>query len=90
MLIKRKRKRTKKSLVASLTRRSARVRTKASRVNRVKKIAKIVKIVRRLRTVTSALVEVHLNFLDKSSTLGTLVKTKFKTLTAVEILKELL
>ena len=72
--------------MAGLTRRSARVRTKASRVHRVQEK---VKIARRQRTATPALVEVHSNFLAKSSTLDTQVKTKFKTTTVDAILRML-
>ena len=69
--------------MASLTRRSAKVRTKASRVQ------EIVKTARKQKIVTSALVEVHSKFQAKSSTLDTQVKTKFNTTTVGVILKGL-
>ena len=72
--------------MAGLTRRSARAKTKANRVHRVQEK---VKIARRPRTVTPALAEVHSNFLAKSSTLDTQVRTKFKTTTADAILRML-
>ena len=76
--------------MAGLTRRSARVRTKASRVHRVQEKVEKVKIARRPRTVTPALAEVHSNFLAKSSTSDTQVKTKFKTSTVDAIHRMLL
>ena len=75
------------SSVAGLIRISARVRT---RVNRVNKVQEIVKIAKWQKTVTSALVEVHSNFLAKTNSTDTQVRTKFKTTIADAILKGLL
>ena len=66
---------------------SARVKT---RVNRVKRVQEIVKIARWQKTVTSALVEVHSNFLAKTNFTDTQVRTKFKTTIVDEMFKELL
>ena len=65
---------------------SARVRTRVNRVNRVQEIVKIAKW---QKTVTSALVEVHSNFLAKTNSTDTQVRTKFKTTIADEMFKEL-
>ena len=75
------------SSVAGLIRISARVRT---RVNRVNKVQEIVKIAKWQKTVTSALVGVHSNFLAKINFTDTQVRTKFKTTIADVILKGLL
>ena len=63
---------------------SARVRTRVNRVQEIVKIAKWQK------TVTSALVEVHSNFLAKTNSTDIQVRTKFKTTIADAMLKGLL
>ena len=62
----------------------ARARTRVNRVQEIVKIAKWQK------TVTSALVEVHSNFLAKTNSTDIQVRTKFKTTIAGAMLKGLL